>query len=156
MEIIPLTKDYAIEKANEILALEHNWTEIGDEAWNIGNLLYELPMKWELSHVAILDGKIVGYQVASLREGKVFLNKIIIDKNIRGKGIGKKLLRAYLEKCLENKIERTIFRVRIDNPAVEFYDKLGFKKIDEIDKSRPDGVESFFYDNVIKDVIKNV
>lgn len=156
MEIIPLTKDYAIEKADEILALEHNWKEIGDEAWDLGNLVYELPLKWELSHVALHDSIIVGYQIGSLKEGNAFLNKIVVDREKRGLGIGRKLLRAFLEKCLEKELERIRFRVRINNPAVEFYDKLKFTRLDGIDYGRADGLPSYFYDSLIKEVLQNV
>ncbi len=156
MEIIFLIKDYAIGKADEILALENNWKEIGDEAWNISNLLYELPMKWELSHVALHDDIVVGYQIGSLREGNAFLNKIVVDNEKRGLGIGRKLLRAFLEKCTEKNLERIRFRVRTDNPAVEFYDKLKFTKLDGIDYGRADGLPSYFYDSLIRDVLPNL
>jgi len=156
MKIINLTKDYAIEKANEILALEHNWTEIGDESWNIDNLLYELPMKWELSYAALNEEEIVGYQIGSLKEENAFLNKIIVDGNRRGIGIGRKLLRVFLDKCLYKNIERIKFRVRTDNPALRFYDGLGFERLEKIDYGRADKLPSYFYDTLIKRVIKNV
>jgi len=155
IKIISLTQAYALEKAEEILALENNWTEIGDESWNIDNLIYELPMKWELSHVALYDGKMVGYQIGSLRDNGVFLNKIVVSREIRGKGIGKKLLKAFLGKSIEKGIQRVRFRVRIDNPAVEFYNKVGFIPEEKIDNSRPDGVESYFYDMIIEEVLAN-
>lgn len=156
MKIINLTKDYAIERADEILALEKNWSEIGDDAWEVSNLLYELPMKWELSHAALNEKKIVGYQIGSLREENAFLNKIIVDGNRRGFGIGKKLLRTFLERCLENKLWKIRFRVRTDNPAVEFYDKLKFTRLEAIDYGRADGLPSYFYDTKIKEVLQNL
>ncbi len=156
MKIINLTKDYAIERADEILALENNWKEIGDEPWSIDNLLFELPMKWELSHVAIYEGKIIGYQIGSLREGNAFLNKILVDKSKRGLGIGRKLLLAFFERCIEKKLDRIRFRVRTDNPAVKFYDKLKFARIEGIDYERADGLPSYFYDSSIREVLPNV
>jgi len=156
IKILELSKESALAKANELLLLEHNWKEIGDDAWTTENLIYELPLKWKLSHVAILDGKIVGYQIGSLRDGKAFLNKIVVDKSVRGNKIGTKLLAAFLKKCGMEDIKRTIFRVRTDNSAYEFYDKLGFKKEAKIDKTRKDGVESYFYDTAIKEVMGNV
>lgn len=156
MEIIPLTKELASVKAEEILVLEHNWKAIGDDPWKVENLMYELPLKWKLSHLAIHEGKIVGYQIGSLRDGSAFLNKIIVDKSIRKLGMGKKLLFAFLEKCLQENIERIKFRVRVDNPAVVFYDKLGFQKSDETDNTRQDGVPSYFYDNRIQEVLNHV
>lgn len=156
IEILPLTEEFAKNNSEEILDLEYNWVEIGDELWKIENLLYPLESKWELSHVAKYNGKIVGYQIGSIREGKVFLNKIIVDKNIRGLGIGKQLLRSFLQKSSEKGVKNIIFRVRTDNPAVGFYEKLGFTKNKEIDRTRKDGVESYFYDSPIKSVINNL
>ncbi len=156
MEIVNFTRQYAIEKSNEILALERNWKEIGDEPWNIDNLLLELPKKWELSHIAFDENKIVGYQIGSLRDGNGFLNKIIVDGDRRGFGIGRKLLRAFLESCYSKDFEKVRFRVRTDNPAVAFYDKLGFRKSERIDYGRADKLPSYFYDTLVKEVIKNV
>ena len=138
------------------MALENNWKEIGDDRWDLNNLMYELPMKWELSFIALYEEKVVGYQIGSLRDGNAFLNKIVVDNNIRGLGIGRNLLRAFLEKSLKKGIEKIIFRVRIDNPAVEFYDKLKFNRIPGVDKTRSDGIASYWYENIIKEVIKNV
>jgi len=171
IKIIPLTQEYASKKAENILTLEHNWTEIGDEPWNIDNLMYELPLKWELSHIALYDGNIVGYQIGCLRDihdglptyltnnvnNKVmqpYLKKLVIDKESRNLGIGKKLLKPFLEKLLKKEHDRIFFRVRTDNPAVRFYNKLGFHQIKEIDRTRPDGISSYFYDTVISDVLK--
>lgn len=156
MKIINLTKNYTIEKADEILALEKNWAEIGDDAWKVSNLLYELPMKWELSHAALDEKKIVGYQIGSLREENAFLHKIVVDKGRRGAGIGRKLLLTFLERCLEKELERIRFRVRTDNPAVEFYDKLKFTRLEAIDYGRADGLPSYFYDTKIKEVLQNL
>ncbi len=156
VQIISLTEEYAEKNADKILALEHNWKEIGDDPWNINNLMYQLPNKWELSHAALLGGQIIGYQIGSLRDGKAFLNKIIIDREIRKTGAGKKLLKAFLEKANKLKLKNIIFRARIDNPAVIFYEKLGFKKDAELDRTRADGVESYFYNNVIKEILKNM
>jgi len=123
---------------------------------SLDNEMYELPLKWEVSHIAMLGDEVVGYQIGSLRDNSIFLNKIIVDASKRGLGIGKKLLKAFLEKASKNNIKNVIFRVRTDNPAVTFYDKLEFNKSSEIDKSRPDGVESYFYDTEISKVINNL
>lgn len=156
MKILSLSKNFAVKNAEEILSLEHNWTEIGDKPWNIDNLLYELPMKWGLSQIALHDKKIVGYLVGSVKDNAAFLNKIVVDKNVRGLGIGKKLIASFLKKCLEKNLQRVTFKVRTDNPAVIFYDCLGFKKLPKIDTTRPDGVESYFYDTIISGVLKTL
>lgn len=161
MEILPLTRELAIEKADEILALEHNWTEIGDEAWDINNLLSDLPLKWELSHFVLCHKKVVGYQIGCMcsylgHNEKVQLKKIIVDRSMRKLGIGRKLLKPFLEKSLEKGIETIRFRVRTDNPAVSFYDKLGFHREDGVDRTRTDKISSYFYDTSIREVLPNV
>lgn len=173
IKIIPLTRAYALERADDILALEHNWTEIGDEPWNTEKLMHELPLKWELSHVALIHRDVVGYQIGCLRDVRdglptylanpvndrvmqPFLKKLVVDKESRGLGVGRKLLRPFLEKLLEREHDRVLFRVRTDNSAVGFYDKLGFHPIKEIDRTRSDDISSYFYDVVISDVLQNV
>ncbi len=156
LQIVPLTKQMALHQAVSILKLEHNWTEIGDEPWNLGNLMYELPGKWELSHIALNHRGVIGYQIGSIKEGHAFLNKIIVDREKRVKSAGRGLLRAFLNKSLKKGIERVMFRVRADNPAVWFYAKLGFVPKGELDYSRKDGVASYFYNTRIMDVIQNV
>ncbi len=157
IDVIPLTNLYAKEKSDEILALEHNWTAIGDEAWKIENLMMDLPLKWELSNAALYKGKIIGYQIGSLKNQAAYLHKIIVDGKLRSLGIGKKLLIAFLNKCLEKNIERICFLARVDNVgAVKFYEKLGFKHNKEIDRSRENGIESYFYDNLIKEVLSKI
>ena len=156
VQILLLSKEYAEKNSEKILELENNWKEIGDEPWGISNLMYELPSKWELSNVATIGGKIVGYQIGSFREDALFLNKIVVDKSFRNAGIGKKLLKAFLEKGLSFGKKRIIFRVRTDNPAVSFYDKLGYKRKKELDYHRSDGVASYYYDNEIKDLLRNL
>ena len=156
LQIVPLTKQLALHQAESILTLEHNWTEIGDEPWNLGNIMYELLGKWELSHIALNHGGVIGYQIGSIREGHAFLNKIIVDRKKRVKSAGRGLLRAFLNESLKKGIERVMFRVRVDNPAVGFYEKLGFVPKRELDYSRKDGVASYFYDTRIMDVIQNM
>jgi len=155
LEIKKLTKNFAIKYTEEILSLEKNWREIGDVPWRVDNLLMELELKWELSHVSIYNKKIAGYQIGSLKEGSAFLNKIVVDKEARNLSIGKKLLKKFLESCLQKNLDNLRFRVRTDNPAVAFYDKLGFKRKAELDYTRTDKIPSYFYDILIKDAIKN-
>ncbi len=161
IEIVSLTREYAEKNADEILKLDVNWTEIGDKAWDINDLFKELPNKWDLSHVALYDGNHVGYQIGCLCEteghlGKVYLKKILVDRSIRNMGIGKGLITNFLEKSDYMGIERVRFRVRTDNPAVSFYDKYKFNKEDGIDRTRIDGVESYFYDTPISEVLKRL
>ncbi len=156
LEIKKLTKNFAIKYAEAILSLEKNWQEIGDIPWTVDNLIMELELKWKLSHVVIYNKKIVGYQIGSLKEDSAFLNKIVVDKEARNLGIGKKLLKKFLESCLQKNLDYLRFRVRTDNPAVAFYDKLGFKRKNKLDYTRADKTPSYFYDTLIKDAIKNV
>ncbi len=166
---IQLTRDCALAYHKKILELETNWSEIGDQPWGKDNLLLELPSKWNLSNIALFEGKPVGYQVGSICDvighgihlnGKgnyhqLFLNKILVDKSMRGMGIAKGLLKKFLEQGLKLEKDLVIFKVRTDNPAVAFYDKLEFKKMDEL-AIRPDGVKSFVYNTEIRKVIKNL
>ena len=156
--IVLLTEEKAYHHASEILALEHNWKEIGDESWTLENLTLDIPHKWELSHLALLeeDHAVFGYQIGSLRDGILFLNKIVVDSSKRASGAGRALIKAFLEKGLEKGLTRVRFRVRVDNPAVKFYEKLGFSRHESLDYTRKDGIASYFYDNDIRDMLQNL
>jgi len=156
MKIIPLTQQYAANHSEQILSLEVFWAETGDKPWTLDKLMFDLPGKWDLSHVALQDGEVIGYQIGSFRtEEVIYLNKIVIDSNSRARGTGKSLLREFLQKGIESGRETVHFKVRADNPATGFYDKLGYQRRPEIDMTRPDGVASYFYDTNISEVLPN-
>lgn len=78
--------------------------------------------------VAELEGKIVGYVVASVRGKEGHVISIAVHPDQRRKGIGEGLLKAVLKILLERMVSSIILEVRRSNKAaISLYEKMGFR-----------------------------
>lgn len=78
------------------------------------------------------DYTFAGFAAILEKDGDLFLSKLYVDEEFRGKGIGKHMFQKFIEICkLRNlkKIWLTCNRNNLDSLAV--YEHLGFKKIRE-------------------------
>jgi ribosomal protein S18 acetylase RimI-like enzyme len=73
------------------------------------------------------------YEINCKKAGVTKIHKLYVLPDAQGKGIGKKLIDAIAELALQNKNQILSLNVYRKNPAIEFYEKLGFKKVDEVD-----------------------
>lgn len=69
MKVIPLTKQLAEELSDELLSFEKFVNNVGGPNWTKENLMQDLPRKWELSFLLMNDKSILGYVIASERNG---------------------------------------------------------------------------------------
>ncbi len=101
------------------------------EPWSKKNLIKDLEENTFLSHyVYELNGKIVGFYIASkvLDESEVFT--IAVDKDYKKMGIGTSLLNHLIERSKENNVHQIWLEVSTKNtPAINLYEKFGFKVI---------------------------
>ncbi|MCX8202658.1 MAG: GNAT family N-acetyltransferase [Candidatus Micrarchaeota archaeon] len=104
-------------------------------------------MKWyELCRDGFLvyesDNEIVGYIIVQVLEsGKGYIRSLAVKKKYRNKGIGRKLIMESVSKLKLNRLE---LHVRVGNPAVEFYKKLGFEEIRRFEKAYRDGEDAIY------------
>ncbi len=78
------------------------------------------------------DYTFAGFASILEKDGELFLSKLYVDKEFRGKGIGKYMFQKFVEICkLRNlkKIWLTCNRNNVSSLAV--YERLGFKKVRE-------------------------
>lgn len=78
--------------------------------------------------VATLENKIVGVTVVNQTGMKDYIPENILvyiatHQEVRGQGIGKKLMQAAMDTCTGN----IALHVEPDNPAKKLYEKLGFE-----------------------------
>jgi len=72
------------------------------------------------------------YEINCKKAGVTKIHKIYILPTAQGKGVGKILINAIAELALQNNNQVLSLNVYRKNPAIEFYEKLGFKKVGEI------------------------
>lgn len=90
----------------------------------------------ELSLAAQVDGKTVGFLLASLiQDGSVLILDIAVDTGHRRKGIGGKLLESLISKSAMLGRRQIVLAVTLDNdPAIGLYRKMGFRQVSIFDQ----------------------
>ncbi|MFD8499502.1 GNAT family N-acetyltransferase [Amycolatopsis sp. NPDC059657] len=88
-------------------------------------------------HVAEEDGEVVGCALWFLNFSTwrgvhgIYLEDLYVSESHRGSGLGKALLAALAEECVDRGLERLEWSVLDWNPATEFYKALGATPMDE-------------------------
>lgn len=106
---------------------EKSWHQVFKNAQKDSNFTYVAEDKL---------GKIIGFVNGGIeRSGESFyqgeLNAIYILKSHQQKGIGRKLVRVVAERLNKMQIHSMLVWVLKDNPASDFYEKLGGKKVNQ-------------------------
>jgi ribosomal-protein-alanine N-acetyltransferase len=80
--------------------------------------------------VAVIDGRVVGYQVAWFVEDEVHLVNIAVRRGYQERGIGSMLLRHLIEDALEQRKAIITLEVRANNNVAQaFYHRFLFRTI---------------------------
>jgi len=74
--------------------------------------------------VAEINKEIVGFIILENNEGKFWICNIMVKKNCQGQNIGEKLFNF----AIKNKNPIYLW-VNVKNPAIKFWERLGFKKV---------------------------
>ena len=72
------------------------------------------------------EGQNAGFLAYYPREGSLYLSKLYLYKNQRGKGFSRVMLEFLKEKAKELGLNRIEINVNRNNPSVQIYEKLGF------------------------------
>lgn len=86
-----------------------------------------------LSFLTEDGGKIIGTVLGSFDGRRGYLQKLVVDKNYRGKGVGKKLIDLAVKKLQD--LGALYIPVSCDTKNLPFYQKVGFKKNDQVTMS---------------------
>jgi len=104
----------------EEVSIAHPWSE--DELRD----LVESDRKTAI--VACVDDKIAGYIGASFLLDEAEIGNICVTPGLRGKGIGKKLLKALIEEMKNHDVEKIFLEVESTNTAaINLYEGEGFE-----------------------------
>ena len=119
----------------DVAALEKN---IFSDAWSKDSISETNCQPNTRVVVAEEDGAIVGYCILYYVMDEGEIARIGVNKELRGRGIGRGLLDDVCDFCRENEIARLLLDVRESNAdARRFYEKYGFTI---------DGIRKDFYD----------
>ncbi len=99
-------------------------THYDDEPWGLENFTRPLPGKKELSLVAMASGEPIGFLVASRRPDGVHVNRLAVDPDHWGTGLGSQLLARLLAQVSG---VVTINCDRRNQPALALYLRAGFR-----------------------------
>ena len=84
---------------------------------------------WEM---LIDEGNPIGYLVCKIESDKLYISKIYLKAETRGKGLGKLLLNRAVELAKQHHKNPIYLNVNKHNmDSISFYERMGFVKIDE-------------------------
>jgi ribosomal-protein-alanine N-acetyltransferase len=102
-------------------AYPHPWTE--------GIFKSCLKVKYP-AWLMIMDGNIVGYGLAMIQVGECHILNITIDPDYQGQGLGRRLLRHFLDVGIDQRAQTAFLEVRVSNDvAINLYESEGFHRI---------------------------
>lgn len=86
-----------------------------------------------LSMLAEIDGKIVGTVLGSFDGRRGYIQKLVVDKSMRKKGLGKRLIDIVVKKL--EVLGALYIPISCERQNMQFFDKSGFKKTDQVTMS---------------------
>ena len=97
------------------------------------------------------DNRIVGVACGAIQpNSKLRILIIALEKYLRGKGLGKKLLNMMIEKSLMHGVKKVTLEVRKDSKAIFFYRKLNFSSVDVLPCYYQDGCDGIVMEKQIQ------
>jgi len=112
---------------------------LGTEAWTLDQLLTASTRDDTIYLVAEKKDRIIGLCGVQNIQGDGEITNVSVSKDMRGEGVGYKMMRQLLERGRGIGIDNYTMEVRSQNTAArKLYEKLGFKS---------DGTRPGFYDN---------
>lgn len=94
--------------------------------------------------VAVEDGKVVGYAVATVGGTEGHIVSVAVDPPSRRRGIGTALVSSMTRRLVEGGVEEIHLEVRKGNrAAISFYERMGFRIFSEITHYYGDGEDAW-------------
>ena len=123
IKIYPMNSD-------DIQLIEPHFESEFDKFWNINNLKNDFSNPNSTYFIAKLDDEIVGFAGILTICDEANIMNIVSKANKRHLGIGTKLLDALVDSAKNQNLKSITLEVNINNyPAINLYEKFGFKRI---------------------------
>lgn len=99
-------------------------------AWTYEQLEHSLRLENVLCYVAKNDEKVLGFVLIEETPYDFDILEIVVEQNLRGRGIGTMLMKKVLDYAKRTHKEKATLEVASDNKnAMMFYEKCGFSQI---------------------------
>lgn len=99
-------------------------------AWTYEQLEHSLRLENVLCYVAKNDDKVLGFVLIEETPYDFDILEIVVDQELRGRGIGTMLMKRVLDYAKLTHKEKATLEVASDNnSAISFYEKFGFSQI---------------------------
>jgi ribosomal protein S18 acetylase RimI-like enzyme len=127
--LVQITKEYMVSNIARFLSIESNWTDLGENPWNVKSYLLELPRKWDFSFAIECKERVVAYIIGSKESNqRAKVNKIVVDRAYRRKGFGQELILRFEKECSNSGVHEVELKALIENKSAnKFYAKLGYR-----------------------------
>jgi len=124
---------------NEFELIKDNLQKDFDEFWN-NNILKEELLNQNTKYIFAKDNdKIIGFAGILITIDSAEIMNIVVRKDERKKGIGKRLLQELISIAKNEKVDNIFLEVNFSNvPAKKLYDNIGFRII---------GIRKKYYNN---------
>ncbi len=140
---IPVLRSAVAEDLDAVWALESS--VFARDAWSRSMLQEELAGENRDYRVLVDDaGVVVGYAGLLAVGPEADIQTIAVHPSLRGRGQGRRLMRALLDRADEGGVREVFLEVRADNPVAHgLYASLGFEDIGVRPRYyQPDGVDA--------------
>ena len=124
-----ISKAYLEDNINAFINIIKN--EYG-EYWREEHFLRDLPMKYDISLMALINNNLVGYVIASEKESNAYIHKFMIKEDYRGMGVGASLQKEFNCILYKKDMSSILLSVYSENTnGIKFYEGKEYKKVQE-------------------------
>ena len=117
----------------------------GKSPWSTESLYLSMGSENSTVFYATIDGKVVGFIVASETQFTLDIYIVVVDEGYKNRQIGRQLLQALIQYAKEKGIPEILLETRKSNePALALYKRVGFEKV---------GLRKAYYSSPIEDAV---
>lgn len=132
--MVVLTRELMEKHLSQLVAMDQN---THGEDWEERHFRFEANGKWEFSRLLVDQlGRPAGFAIASIKPAGIHLHRLVIKRDLRGKGLGARLVRELGVSARNRAVNQITLKVSYRNSrATAFYRRLGFMESERTAKS---------------------
>ncbi|GGE41595.1 hypothetical protein GCM10011391_20450 [Pullulanibacillus camelliae] len=129
-KFIPIDQEYLKQHLADFIRIKNDQAL---DYWEESHFLQDREGKWAYSLALEEQGQLRGYIIASVDHSQltVHIHKFMMAPEVRGKGYGTQLFRAFLRRLSSAPYRDISLKVHESNRAKHLYERLGFITLDD-------------------------